>query len=83
MPLTERWKDTKSKYNCLWKILKSNGLLSCREKDEKCLKEYIEKWLTTCEKRFFEPIKRSGIQITIESKKYEKKHLNWRKIDRL
>ena len=45
-----------------------NGLLSSREKGEDCLKEFIEKRLASREKGFFKPIKRSGIQITIEKK---------------
>ena len=43
----------------------ANGLLCSRE----CLKELIEKPLVSREKRFYEPIKRSNIQITIEKKK--------------
>ena len=46
-----------------------NGLLSSREKGEESLKELIEKQLASREKGFYEPIKRSGIQITIEKKK--------------
>ena len=46
-----------------------NGLLSSREKGEECLKDFIEKRLTSPEKKFYEPIKRSHIQITIEKKK--------------
>ena len=47
----------------------ANGLLSSREKREECLKEFIEKPLASREKGFYEPIKRSGIQINIEKKK--------------
>ena len=43
----------------------ANGLLCSRE----CLKEFIEKPLVSREKRFYEPIKRSNIQIIIEKKK--------------
>ena len=43
----------------------ANGLLCSRE----CLKEFIEKPLVSREKGFYEPIKRSSIQITIEKKK--------------
>ena len=46
-----------------------NGLLSSREKGEECLKQFIEKRLTSRKKGFYEPIKRSGIQITIEKRK--------------
>ena len=46
-----------------------NGLLFSREKGEECLEEFIEKRLASREKGFYEPIKRSGIQITIEKKK--------------
>ena len=45
-----------------------NGLLFSREKGEECLEEFIEKQLASREKGFYEPIKRSGIQITIEKK---------------
>lgn len=41
-PLTERWKDMKRKYNCLWKILKFNCLLSLKENGEEYLKESIK-----------------------------------------
>ena len=47
----------------------ANGLLSSREKGEECLKAFIEKRLVSREKGFYEPIKMSGIQITIEKKK--------------
>ena len=33
-------------------------------------------------KNVYEPIRRSGIQITIEKKKNLKKYLNWKKIDK-
>ena len=36
---------------------------------EECLKEFIEKRLTSPEKGFSQPIKRSDIQITIEKKR--------------
>ena len=49
-----------------------NGLLLSREKGQECLKEFIEKRLTSREQGFSEPIKRSGIQITIEKKKKPK-----------
>ena len=45
-----------------------NGLLSSREKGEESLKEFIEKRLASFEEGFYEPIKRSDIQITIEKK---------------
>ena len=47
----------------------ANGLLCSREKRENCLKEFIGKPLAFREKGFYEPIKRSGIQINIEKKK--------------
>ena len=47
----------------------ANGLLCSREKRENCLKEFIGKPLASREKGFYEPIKRSGIQINIEKKK--------------
>ena len=40
----------------------NNGLLSSREKGEECLRKFIEKQLTSREKGFYEPIKRSGIK---------------------
>ena len=46
-----------------------NGLLSSREKGEECLKQFIEKRLASRKKGFYEPIKRNGIQITIEKRK--------------
>ena len=46
-----------------------NLLLSSREKGEVYLKGFIEKQLASHEKGFYEPIKRSGIQITIEQEK--------------
>ena len=55
-----------------------NGLLSLREKGEEFLKEFIEKRLTSREKGFYEPIKWSGIQVTIEKKKQER-YLFWKK----
>ena len=45
-----------------------NRLLFSREKGEECLEEFIEKQLASREKGFYEPIKRSGIQTTIEKK---------------
>ena len=47
----------------------ANGVLSSREKGEEYFKKFIEKRLTSPEKEFYEPIKRSGIKITIEKKK--------------
>ena len=49
-------------------ICKKYGLLPSRGKDEECLKKLIKKRLTSCEKGFHEPIKRSGIQIIKEKK---------------
>ena len=51
-----------------------NGLLFSREKGKVCLKELTEKQLASCEKRFYELIKRSGIQITIEKKKNQERY---------
>ena len=39
----------------------ANVLLSSREKDKECLKEFIEKQLTSCEQGFYEPIKKRCI----------------------
>ena len=52
-----------------------NGLLFSREKGEVCLKELTEKQLASREKGFYEPIKMSGIQITIEKKKNQERYL--------
>ena len=49
---------------------------------EECLKEFIEKRLTSPEKGFSQPIKRSDIQIIIEKKKQER-YLFSRKIGRI
>ena len=51
-----------------------NGLLSSREKGEESLKEFIEKRLASREKGFYEPIKRGGIQITIEEKEKQERY---------
>ena len=48
----------------------ANVLLSSRDKE--CLKEFIEKQLTSCEQGFYEPIKRRCIQITVEKNKKPK-----------
>ena len=56
-----------------------NGLLFSRVKCE----QFIEKRLASREKGFYEPIKRSAIQITIKKRKIQKRYLFWRKIDRL
>ena len=48
----------------------ANVLLSSRDKE--CLKEFIEKQLTSCEQGFYEPIKRRFIQITVEKNKKPK-----------
>ena len=45
-----------------------NVLLSSIENGGESLKEFIEKRLASCEKGFYEPIKRSDIHITIEKK---------------
>ena len=50
----------------------ANVLLSSREKDKGCLKEFIEKKLTSCEQGFYEPNKRRCIQITVEKNKKPK-----------
>ena len=60
-----------------------NGLLSSGEKGEERLKDFIEKRLASREKGFYEAIKRSGIQITIEKKKKPRKISILRKIGRL
>ena len=39
------------------------------KKDKECLKEFIEKRITSPEKGFYKPIKTSGVQVTIEKKK--------------
>ena len=50
-------------------------LLSSREKGGECLKEFTQKLLTSREKGLYEPIKRSGFQITIEFKKNQERYL--------
>ena len=51
-----------------------SGLLSSREKGEESLKEFVEKRLASREKGFYEPTKRSGIQITIEKRKNQERY---------
>ena len=46
-----------------------NGILSSKEKGEEYLKKFTERPLTSCEKVFYEPLKRSSIQISIEKMK--------------
>ena len=52
-----------------------NGLLSSRVKGEESLKEFIEKQLASREKGFYEPIKKSGTQITIDRSKNQERYL--------
>ena len=46
-----------------------NRLLCSREKGRECMKQFINKQLTSRVKGFHETIKRSGIQITIKKRK--------------